>query len=149
MTSTPHSQVVKAEDFDSSIEGSNPSGATISLFLVAHKVRGSATFDIAEQFQCTECHTNGCAECDDLGYWWITSTYGHRVYPFYYSKLSEDLMEILSYMPNDCLDHFHLINRSRSTKESSSSAKSFLTQLGFDLKHKTHPSISGEFKRRI
>ena len=55
------------------------------LYLMAHKVRGIPAFDIAIQMTCPECldlaGTNyGCNECDQLGYWWIIPTSGHRAY---------------------------------------------------------------------
>ena len=57
------------------------------LFLVAHKVRGEAAFDIAVRMECPECHNANydseddfCHECDGLGYWWIIPTSGHRAY---------------------------------------------------------------------
>ena len=66
------------------------------LFLVAHKVRGEATFDVAERMLCPECQGNSskgrepyvCFECDDLGYWWIIPTSGHRAYPLVTWELS-------------------------------------------------------------
>src|SRR5258708_234829 len=57
------------------------------LFLIAHKVSGEPAFDIAEKMECSLCHGKGCFECDDCGYWWITST-GHRPYPYDYIELS-------------------------------------------------------------
>jgi len=67
------------------------------LYLIAHKVRGEPAFDIAEQVECVECGGNSdkgrepyvCFECDDLGYWWIIPTSGHRAYPYW----SQDLMQ--------------------------------------------------------
>jgi hypothetical protein len=52
------------------------------LYLVAHKVRGEPAFDIAEQLPCMECGAAGCHECDQLGYWWMIPTSGHRAYPY-------------------------------------------------------------------
>jgi hypothetical protein len=68
------------------------------LFLIAHKVRGEATFDVATQMECPHC-VNGqvvainkdeliaCHECDSLGYWWIIPTSGHRAYPWWHQAL--------------------------------------------------------------
>ncbi len=58
-------------------------------YLIAHKVRGEAAFDVAIQMACPECLRTGkvldgvaCVECDGLGYWWIVPTSGHRAYPW-------------------------------------------------------------------
>lgn len=61
-------------------------------FLIAHKVRGEPAFDIAHRVSCPECEdhegTNqGCNECDQLGYWWLVSTSGHRAYPYWHYAL--------------------------------------------------------------
>lgn len=45
------------------------------LFLILHKVRGEAAFDIA-----TRCDDMGCPS--DPGPWWIIPTSGHRAYPY-------------------------------------------------------------------
>lgn len=64
------------------------------LFLIAHKVRGEAAFDVATKMECPECHngpcdkdTPMCVECDDEGYWWIIPTSGHRAYPYWTNSL--------------------------------------------------------------
>lgn len=54
------------------------------LYLIAHKVHGAPAFDIAHRLPCPECSGMGCLECDDLGYWWIVPTSGHRAYPYHY-----------------------------------------------------------------
>lgn len=58
------------------------------LYLIAHKCRGEPAFDVAQRIGCAECldlaGTNyGCNECDQLGYWWIVPTSGHRAYPYW------------------------------------------------------------------
>lgn len=83
------------------------------LFLIAHKVRGEATFDIAERMQCPHC-SEGCVECDALGYWWIIGTSGHRAYPYWNHELddlSPEAMKggfaaILPKMPPNWPDHY-------------------------------------------
>lgn len=72
------------------------------LYLIAHKVRGEPAFDIAIQMACPECQTyesitgvlcesrkpqEDCHECDQLGYWWIIPTSGHRAYPYWNIEL--------------------------------------------------------------
>lgn len=52
------------------------------LYLIAHKVRGEPAFDVALRMDCPECES-GCAECNQLGHWWIIPTSGHRAYPYY------------------------------------------------------------------
>lgn len=72
------------------------------LYLVAHKVRGEPAFDVATRIQCSECEGNSnkgrepyiCFACDDLGYWWIIPTSGHRAYVYWSIPLKiEDLEE--------------------------------------------------------
>lgn len=67
----------------------------MELFLIAHKVRGEATFDVATRMSCPICEdfegtNHGCPECDNEGFWWIIPTSGHRAYP-YWSKPLDDL----------------------------------------------------------
>lgn len=69
------------------------------LFLIAHKVRSAPAFDIATRLPCPLCQAYesvtgawceperqqaDCDECDQLGFWWIISTSGHRAYPWHY-----------------------------------------------------------------
>lgn len=58
------------------------------LYLIAHKVRGEAAFDIAERFACSVCDIGapagpGCEACGFTGSWWIVSTSGNRAYPYW------------------------------------------------------------------
>lgn len=76
------------------------------LYLICHKVRNAPAFDIAIHMDCPECNAMGCLECDDLGYWWIVPTSGHRAYPFSSAKLAEDSIDILNTMPPDLPDHY-------------------------------------------
>lgn len=46
------------------------------LYLIAHKVRGTAAFDVAER--CDEMGTPS-----DPGPWWIIPTSGRRAYPYF------------------------------------------------------------------
>src|SRR6266436_2513248 len=60
----------------------------VHLYLIAHRVRGKAAFDIAEQMECPHCtgrdlnDAHACFDCDSLGYWWIIPTSGHRAFPY-------------------------------------------------------------------
>ena len=94
------------------------------LFLIAHKVRNEPAFDIACRIVCAECNGHGdlniadatfigCNECDNLGYWWIIPTSGHRAYPFF--NESFNMIEgigmgftdaIASAMPHSLPDHY-------------------------------------------
>jgi len=72
-------------------------------YLIAHLVRGSPAFDIAEQLQIG----------DELG--WIIPTSGHRAYPYWTEKLysvnmggDSDLEEVLQEFPADLPDHYSL-----------------------------------------
>lgn len=83
------------------------------LYLIAHKVRNQPAFDIATRIECPECIAMGCPECDDLGYWWIVPTSGHRAYPFWDLELAylcddvgNSFMKAVPAMPPDCPDHY-------------------------------------------
>jgi hypothetical protein len=81
-------------------------------WLIAHKVSGEPAFDVATQVQCAECNphyserVHGCPECDDLGFWWIIPTSGHRAYPFYETELPEDFVCSVPDMPPGLPDHY-------------------------------------------
>lgn len=68
------------------------------LYLIAHKVRGEAAFDVAERMRCPVCEPimqgldhgsapNTCSECDGEGFWWIIPTSGHRAHPYWFTEL--------------------------------------------------------------
>lgn len=90
---------------------------TNDLYLIAHKVRGEPSLDVAQRIDCPTCnsdgsalnedgefYTGGCHECDTRGYWWIIPTSGHRAYPYAW----EDLYAPASFhdMPTDWPDHY-------------------------------------------
>ncbi|SRR6266566_1338231 len=92
-------------------------------YLIIHKVRGEAAFDVAIKMACPEClgdtfaplkdgkYGGGCAECDGLGYWWIIPTSGHRAYPYWNEKtlhsiLGEEMSWITGSMPPTLPDHY-------------------------------------------
>src|SRR6266852_3426625 len=96
-------------------------------YLIAHKVRGEPAFDIAVRMQCPECNGDDAmqmsyGECDNLGYWWIISTSGHRAYPWWHlplavNKLDEGMRLVMDHnpthlswtifeMPPDLPDHY-------------------------------------------
>lgn len=104
-----------------------------NLYLVAHRVRGKPAFDIACHMTCPLCSTHdvvtntwvdpeGCYECDDLGYWWIIPTSGHRAYPWWFGELNHimenhlamTMDEISALMPPDLPDHYPHDTRLRS-----------------------------------
>lgn len=65
------------------------------LFLIAHSVRGEAAFDIALKMTCPHCvciddpdMAYGCFDCEELGYWWIIGTSGHRAFPYWTKSLT-------------------------------------------------------------
>lgn len=65
------------------------------LYLIAHKVRGEAAFDVAQKLQIG----------DEEG--WIIPTSGHRAYPYWYQSLEA----VFSYhfvppLPPDLRDHY-------------------------------------------
>lgn len=71
-----------------------------TLYLIAHRAHGVASFDVAEQLACPECKEVphildgdsepyvGCDECDGLGFWWIGATSGWRMYPWWSCELN-------------------------------------------------------------
>src|SRR5258708_9323898 len=83
------------------------------LYLIAHKVRGELAFDIAERMVCAECQGNSstgrdpyvCFECDDLGYWWVIPTSGHRAYPYANKECEWDELSV-GLPPDDLPDHY-------------------------------------------
>lgn len=62
-----------------------------TLYLIAHKVRGESTFDVAIQMICPHCGVDGpeptCNECDGQGFWWMVATSGHRAHPWWEHEL--------------------------------------------------------------
>ena len=75
-------------------------------YLIAHKVRGEPAFDIAIRIPCPECHACGCEECDQLCYWWIVPTSGHRAYPYDHWALFDICNITTGPMPIDLPDHY-------------------------------------------
>ena len=59
------------------------------LYLIAHKVRGEAAFDVAIK----------------MGDWWIIPTSGHRAYPWAYFDIDAE-MYAAGPMPTDLPDHY-------------------------------------------
>lgn len=89
----------------------------MNLYLIAHKVRGEAAFDVAERMDCPMCQGSGnnswdegCVECDGLGYWWIIPTSGHRAHPYTWTEI--DLFKkslapgMFEAMPPSWPDHY-------------------------------------------
>lgn len=85
------------------------------LYLVAHKVRGEAAFDVATKMECPHCHGLGldsedqyCFDCEEKGYWWIIPTSGHRAWPYWSDPLQWYLDELCDVpaMPPSWPDHF-------------------------------------------
>ncbi len=127
------------------------------LYLIAHKVRGEPTFDIAERMVCSECQGDGnlsdgvigisgddgmipCAECDATGFWWIIPTSGHRAYPYwhlpmpvtyhdgrYLLAMGQTIYDGIPEMPPSLPDHYPT---RQAPKDNPSSGKSLLAALG-------------------
>ena len=70
------------------------------LFLIAHSVRGEAAFDVATKMECPHCpgylenQGFGCFDCEDLGYWWIIPTSGHRAFPYWHAEIIDNGIDI-------------------------------------------------------
>jgi hypothetical protein len=84
------------------------------LFLIAHKVSGEAAFDVALRMDCPlcalefddgVCDSPGCEECDQLGYWWIIPTSGHRAYPYAHKECEWDELSV-GQPPEGLQDHY-------------------------------------------
>lgn len=65
------------------------------LYLIAHKVRNEATFDVATKMMCPHCpgylenQGFGCFDCEDKGFWWIIPTSGHRAWPYWSININD------------------------------------------------------------
>ncbi len=87
---------------------------TTPLFLIAHSVRGEAAFDVATKMACPHCpgylenQGFGCFDCEDLGYWWIIPTSGHRAFPYWNVEFNPiDIYEgEIPPMPHSWPDHY-------------------------------------------
>lgn len=86
-----------------------------TLFLIAHKVRGEATFDIA--ICCEDMGTP-----TDPGPWWLIPTSGHRAKPYWYCEMQKlgyvlepdgSVPNLIAPMPADWPDHYAANNRDR------------------------------------
>jgi hypothetical protein len=108
----------------------------MTSYLIAHKVRGERAFDVAERITCPECsgtssfdNGEGCIECDNLGYWWIIPTSGHRAYPYHSISLADCIngWENIDILPSDWPDHYIT---SASPKPAGFSLKGVLAGLG-------------------
>ena len=66
----------------------------MTVYLIAHKVRGKAAFDIAEKIVCPEClgEVKGINsepnECCTGGHWWIVSTSKQRAHPYWRQEIA-------------------------------------------------------------
>jgi len=67
-----------------------------NLYLIAHKVRGEAAFDIAIKMPMPDSD------------WWIIPTSGHRAYPFWRGSSLDHAVDmgVLDTMPADWPDHY-------------------------------------------
>ena len=73
-----------------------------TLYLIAHRVRGIAAFDIA--IRCDDTGTE-----NDPGPWWLIPTSGHRAYPYWTYRLAD----LFAYQnvgdpPDEVPDHYQL-----------------------------------------
>lgn len=116
------------------------------LYLIAHKLRGAPTFDIAIQM------------IMDDEVWWILPSTGHRAYPSAWQPLQTLLVEgsPTTYdkwcmLPADLPD-FYQVTTPQITKAenrmSAAAGRSLLESLGL-VKDKPHPAVSGKIERRI
>lgn len=105
---------------------------TEPLYLIAHKVRGEAAFDVAIQQPCSVCLANqeeDCEECGTDGYWWISNTYGHRCYPYWWSAF-EGLVINAPPMPTDAREHFPIKAEPQAAKSARDRTPSLAHTLG-------------------
>lgn len=118
------------------------------LFLIAHKLRGAPTFDIAIQMVM------------DDEVWWILPSTGHRAYPYWHCELynctaivrpnstRRICVEALDDMPSDLPDFYPRNEPILDTKTQAAVGQSLLQSLGLS-KPTTHPSVQGKIERRI
>lgn len=73
----------------------------MTLYLIAHKVRGEPAFDVAEQMKVGS------------ETWWVVPTSGHRAYPYWYAAFSQIDWEMFRIngnavppMPEGLPDHY-------------------------------------------
>lgn len=66
----------------------------MSLYLIAHKVRGQPAFDIAEKMDMPAALG---------GPWWIIPTSGHRAYPYWHCEIEPTNVP---QMPAGLVDHY-------------------------------------------
>jgi hypothetical protein len=71
----------------------------MTLYLIAHKVRGERALDVATKLEMAD------------GTWWIIPTSGHRAYPYWSVYLYEEaairsLILGIPEMPADLPDHY-------------------------------------------
>lgn len=124
-------------------------GMTDVPFLIAHRVRGEAAFDIAIKQPCPLCHhgmrdseevMTSCDECEGQGFWWICSTSGHRAYPYWNINIDRllieddtmgrtfaDLEALVPEMPEGLVDHYRV---NSSPKPLRDAGRSLLAKLG-------------------
>jgi hypothetical protein len=105
-------------------------------FLIAHKVRGEAALDIADQMDCPECggHDEECDGCGGDGHWWIIGTSGHRAYPYWWCDTGllhlmdygAPVMQCVSPMPSSARDHYAVVE----AKEPKFNTRPLLRMLG-------------------
>jgi hypothetical protein len=93
-------------------------------YLIAHKVDNEQRFEVAMRMDCPECKAEGCPECDDLGYWYITSS-GHRPYAYWSAPLDLVLAELTPPEPPEGW------RNSYDPKAGPAEAKLTLAELGF------------------
>jgi hypothetical protein len=65
----------------------------MTLYLIAHKVRGDPALDVACKMEMSD------------GPWWIIPTSGHRAYPYWSAPLVDTITHV-PLMPNDWPDHY-------------------------------------------
>lgn len=68
----------------------------MTLYLIAHKVRGEPAFDVAIRMETPS------------GNWWIIPTSGHRAYPYWNVALNVEDNEVwqIPPMPEHLRDHY-------------------------------------------
>lgn len=104
-------------------------------YLIAHKVRGELSIDVAIQLE-------GAGTQTDPGPWWIMKTSGARVYPFWamsfsgvylYNKTTggfENFMNAVPEVPDGHPDHYSVNDRPFTPKKKFSLDELDLGELG-------------------
>ena len=115
--------------------------------LIAHKVRNSRAFDVANRLPCVKCQRfenvlgqmveprgeqNGCTFCDGVGHWYLIPTSGHRAYPYWERELSNFALGEVGEPPKELRDHYEITRDVRTEQKPLSAPERQVSELSLD-----------------